>query len=213
MLQEFEAVETTQKALSIEGQIEELHQIVKEPAILIGHSWGAFLSILFAEKYPDLVKKLILIGCPSFDQKEAEGIMERRFTRLSETEVDQLNSYMTDLEHHFEEAALLIGKADSYDPMPKSNSPFRASYETFKNIQPEIKKLRQSGQLLEAVKKIHCPIIVIQGTYDPHIFDIPQGIPTLELIVLPKCGHSPWTEKQAQTEFLEILTRKLRETY
>ena len=30
---------------------------------LIGHSWGAWLVALFAEKYPEIVKNVILIGC------------------------------------------------------------------------------------------------------------------------------------------------------
>jgi pimeloyl-ACP methyl ester carboxylesterase len=38
------------------------------PAILIGHSWGAWLGFLFAAKHPTLVQKLILVSSGPFDE-------------------------------------------------------------------------------------------------------------------------------------------------
>ena len=198
----FPTVESIQKGFTIEEQIEELHKDVTSPSILIGHSWGALLSILFAEKYPHLVKKLILIGCPSFEQ--ADDIMDKRFQRLSPAEVERLKFCMTDLSNHFEEAAKLISKADSYDLLPQ-DTPFYGNYETFKHIQPKIKEMRESGLLLKALEKLACPITVIQGEVDNHIV---KPLEKMHLIMMPKCGHMPWLEKEARDPFLTILEKE-----
>lgn len=38
---------------------------IKEPIIIIGHSFGAVLAVKFAEKYPILVAKLLLVSLPA----------------------------------------------------------------------------------------------------------------------------------------------------
>jgi pimeloyl-ACP methyl ester carboxylesterase len=49
-------LEPIQTAPSVEGQIEELHETLLRyaalPAVLIGFSWGAWLSLLTAVRYP-----------------------------------------------------------------------------------------------------------------------------------------------------------------
>ena len=58
-------LEPLQTSMSIEGQIGELQRMLRRhaelPLTLAGHSWGAWLSFLFAARYPSYVKKLILI--------------------------------------------------------------------------------------------------------------------------------------------------------
>ena len=71
-------LEPLQTAASIDGQLEELQSVLEGlgdlPIQLIGFSWGAWLSYLFAAKVPDMVKKLILISSGSFDEKYAGKI-------------------------------------------------------------------------------------------------------------------------------------------
>ena len=59
-------VESFQSKNTIDEQVEELkYQIESEsdlPVILIGWSWGSWLSYIFTAKYPSLIKKLILIS-------------------------------------------------------------------------------------------------------------------------------------------------------
>ncbi len=69
----YNILEPYQSCNSIDGQVEELKEILMShaalPAVLIGHSWGAWLSYLFASKYPQMVSKIILIGCGAFESK------------------------------------------------------------------------------------------------------------------------------------------------
>ena len=62
--QHFGVLEALQSADSLEGQVEELAGQINEfgepPIALIGHSWGAWLSLILTAGQPELVKKLIL---------------------------------------------------------------------------------------------------------------------------------------------------------
>lgn len=58
---------------TLEKQLIELKGILEEnigdPILLIGFSWGAWLSYIFTASFPLLVKKLILIGSGPFKQE------------------------------------------------------------------------------------------------------------------------------------------------
>ena len=79
-------LEPLQTASTLEGQVEELHEILLEqadlPVILIGWSWGAWLAYICAARYPQTVSKLVLVSSGPFTDAYAEGIMETRLERL-----------------------------------------------------------------------------------------------------------------------------------
>lgn len=80
-------VEAIQSKYSIPELIEELYEQIKdncsEVVTLVGHSWGAWLVALFAEKYPELVENVILVGCAPLEDKYVSEIGERRFANLT----------------------------------------------------------------------------------------------------------------------------------
>ena len=80
-------VEAIQSKYSIAELIEELYCQIKENCLtevtLIGHSWGAWLVALFAEKYPEVVKEIVLIGSGPLEDKYVTEIGSRRVENLS----------------------------------------------------------------------------------------------------------------------------------
>src|SRR5258706_5398992 len=80
---EWGVLEPLQTANSLEGQVQELRILLEKnadlPVTLIGSSWGAMLSFILTARYPELVKKLILIGSAVFEARYAGGIQETRF--------------------------------------------------------------------------------------------------------------------------------------
>ncbi|MHA2109498.1 MAG: alpha/beta fold hydrolase, partial [Candidatus Hodarchaeales archaeon] len=75
-------------------------------------------------------------------------------------------------------------------------------------------ELRRSGQLLEKIKSIACPVVAIHGDYDPHPsegVEIPlsQNLLNFKFFLLKNCGHSPWLEKKASTEFYQTLITEI----
>jgi len=83
-------LEPLQTKTSLDEEIKELLLILKKngnsPMILIGHSWGALFIYIFAERYPLLVKKIILIGSGCFEEKYSKNIMKTRLDRLNKRE-------------------------------------------------------------------------------------------------------------------------------
>lgn len=69
-------LEPLQTASSVDGQIQELRNALAGngnlPVVLIGWSWGAWLSSIFAAYYPSFVKRLILVGSVAHTKKNTQ---------------------------------------------------------------------------------------------------------------------------------------------
>jgi len=220
-------LEPLQTKDSLEGQIAELADVLEHadlPVILIGHSWGAFLSFIVAARYPSLVKKLILVGSGPFEQKYADNISGDRLNRLSEEErieainlIDIINgSAAGDRDKSLARLGELFARADTYDALPpeKEPEPLEVSEEINRKVWAEAKKLRVSGELLKMGRKIKCPVIAIHGDYDPHPAEgvrepLSRVLKDFKFILLEKCGHYPWMEKYVRDKFYELLRREI----
>jgi len=218
-------IEPMQTADSNEGQLEELKRVIESkanyPVVLIGHSWGAWLSYLFAAKYPKLVEKLILVGCGSFEEKYLTSMNSKRENRLTEEEnkrVGELFKLLNDphkKKYAFSEFGKLMTKADSFAPISLDDEGLDFQPEVFQNCMREVNQLRKSGQLLEVGRKIECPIVAIHGEYDSHSYEgveepLSKLIKAFKFHLLKDCGHSPWNEVYAKEQFYNMLYKELK---
>ena len=211
---------------SVNGQLQELEVILKEqadiPVILAGHSWGAWLVYIFTAYYPELVKKIILMGSGPFVEKYASEITETRLNRLIEEEKTELCSLQDALndpgsenkDEIFKRLGELVFMADSFNPLPRTGEGLVASYDIYQSVWSEALELRKSGMLLSIGKQIHCPLVAIHGDYDPHPYKgvekpLSQTIKDFRFVLLKKCGHEPWLEKLARERFYEVLRAEL----
>jgi pimeloyl-ACP methyl ester carboxylesterase len=221
-------LEPLQTEDSLEGQIEELAGILQEhadpPVILIGHSWGAFLSFIVTARYPALVKKLIMVGSGPFEEKYADNIAPDRFSRLSEAdriEAFRLVEIINDpaapgKDISMARLSVLFAKADIYELLPPlKNEVLEFNERINRQVWAEAKELRTSGEILEFGKRIDCPVVAVHGDYDPHL---PAGVreplsrvlKNFRFILLEKCGHYPWLEKYARDKFYKVLKNELQ---
>jgi len=218
-------LEPLQTATTLEGQVQELKAVLEKngdlPVTLIGFSWGAMLSFIFAAQYPSFVKKLILIGSGAYEEKYAVNIMKTRLSRLSEEEREEALSLMETLNDPAIEAkntpmarlGKLISKADSYNPLPHDSEILECQYDIYQSVWEQARELRSSGKLLEFGKRIQCPVVAIHGDYDPHLSEGIKGplsriLKDFRLILLEKCGHCPWIERSARDRFYNILKKE-----
>lgn len=69
-------LEHMQQARSLQGLKTELQDFLEQeaepPVVLVGHSWGAMLSLLFAADFREQVSELVLVGSAVFDPSAAE---------------------------------------------------------------------------------------------------------------------------------------------
>jgi pimeloyl-ACP methyl ester carboxylesterase len=144
--------------------------------------------------------------------------MGKRLNRLSDSEKKRFSSLteiLQNKDHQKNMADLLelFRKTDAYEPVSvRENKSF--SLELRNLIWNEAKNLRKKGQLLDYVDNITCPITVIHRKYDPHplegvIKPLEEKGRVFKLIVLEKCGHTPWIEKYANKDFYTAVKREI----
>jgi pimeloyl-ACP methyl ester carboxylesterase len=225
----FGVLEPLQTKDSIEGQIQELKQILngnlESSVTLIGYSWGAWLAWMFAARYPFLVQKLILVSGGPFEEKYVSEILKTRLSHLEEKEKAEAKNLIEIFndkkqkanDESFSRFGELMSKADTYKKIESSNivnDEIKPNSEIYQKVWSEASELRKSGKLLEMGKLIKCPVVAIHGNYDPHPADgvkIPLSkiLKNFKFILLPKCGHTPWVEKFAREKFFKILKNEI----
>lgn len=216
-------VEAMQTKLSIAELIEELRAQVavhaQAPAVLVGHSWGAWLCLLFAAKHPAMVERLVLISSGVLEDRYAETLRATQAARLTDaerTEMARLQRLLDDPRTAekgalFSRFAHLYDKTENYDVEPDAPEPFETDPSIFNHIWPEAAALRSRGELLQQAARVECPVLAIHGDYDP---SPAEGVreplarvlrSPFEFVLLRNCGHTPWLERQARDALCERL--------
>ena len=164
------------------------HSNVDE-AILIGHSDGGSIALIFAAEHPDIVRGIIT---------EAAHVFVEEITLAGIREA--LNIYHnTDLKQK-----LARYHGDNTERI------FRAWHETW--LQPEFK----SWDIQDCLPKIKCPLLVIQGEDDQYGTAAQVEAITNQVsgpakpLLIPNCAHIPHREAkdrvaQEMTEFILTL--------
>jgi pimeloyl-ACP methyl ester carboxylesterase len=219
-------LEPLQTKVTLEGQVRELKAVLEEnaalPVTLIGFSWGALLSFIFTAQNPSFVKKLLLVSSASYQEKYALNITQTRLSRLSEMEREQALSLMQTLNDPsvadkntlMGRLGELVSRADSYDPLPYDDEILECQFDIFQGVWEQASELRSSGKLLELGRKIKCPVVAIHGDYDAHpaagvVEPLSRVVKDFRFIILEKCGHRPWLERNARDRFYNILKEEV----
>ena len=219
-------IEPLQTAATLDGQVEELRDIIEKhgnpPIVLIGSSWGAMLSYIFAARHSALVKKLIMVGSAVFDDRYAAGIQKTRLDRLDAEAKHEVYSLVKELnEDAVEDKNKLLArlgelftKADAYDPITLDTEVLEIRFDIHDGVWGDALKLRGSGEILRMGKKIKCPVVAIHGDYDPHPAEgvrdpLSKVLKDFRFILLPHCGHLPWIEREAREVFFELVRGEL----
>lgn len=219
-----DVLEPLQTASSIEGQVEELKYVLENcgdpPLILVGFSWGAWLSYIVTAYHPLLIKKLILISSGPFEDKYVAKIMETRLGRLGVDEKKEALSLLSALNSNdlngngFARFGELMSKADSYDSLHREPELLEGSPDVYRAVWGQAVKLRSSGKLLQLGGRIQCPVVAIHGDYDPHPGEgvkdpLSRVIKDFRFVLLEQCGHYPWLERNAKNNFYTTLRREI----
>ncbi|MDD3718118.1 MAG: alpha/beta hydrolase [Actinomycetota bacterium] len=219
-------LEPLQTRASLAGQVEELGNLLEDtgeqPFVLIGYSWGAILSFIFAAQNPAWVSKLILVSSGVFSNAYVETIKRNRLSRLSAGErarMDELLEVLgdpstADKDTPFAELGDLIARADAYDPLPHQNDATAFQHDIFEAVWRDAEELRAGGRLLEMGRDIACPVVAIHGDFDPHPWEgikkpLEEVLHDFRFVLLEKCGHHPWYEKHAREDFFKALEEEV----
>lgn len=217
-------LEPLQAAASVDGQAVELCAILEGhaalPAALVGHSWGAWLSLIVAARWPGLVKKLILVGCGPLEERYAPAVMATRLGRLSPGAADEFRALVDTMGRSGAppggEALARLGQilaaADGFDTLPGDEAALDDGI--YRAVWAEAAALRRRGGLVAAARRVRCPVVAIHGDYDPHPAEGVEGpmsenVRDFRFILLERCGHEPWRERFARDRFFRVLDEEL----
>lgn len=173
-----------------------------EKVRLLGYSWGALLSMLYATRYPQHVDKLILLSpAPptaairqTYQQRMVQLLQRPSVASLRE-ELSQLRATATPEEQRRHRFALAVS---SYFVNPRRAlelTPFLVKQRLEEAIW---KSLGPSFDLRPKLHELaHIPSLVIHGEED--VIPIESAAETArligaELVRLPDCGHVPYIE-------------------
>ena len=146
--------------------------------ILIGHSFGGKISLLYASTYS--VKKLILFGSPFKVKKNPQSLKVRTLKKLKT--LPGLNKLAETMKKH-------MGSTD------------------YRNASPMMRDIlvrHVNIDITENVKKINCPTIIIWGTNDAAVpiedaYELETLIKDSAVIPYEGCTHYAYLERLNQT--------------
>ncbi|KAL7420941.1 hypothetical protein Q5752_004895 [Cryptotrichosporon argae] len=190
-----------------------------QKAVICGGSFGGFLALQYAVKYPDSLSHLILRGTAPSHEHEAEAftILESRLPRVPLASLGMLRkvfgSFTDDTEFRLVMFALgPLYSEGAYDPDRGLEGVRRGVYnaETHNALYSEEEKY---FDYRDRLSEITVPTLIVVGEKD-WICPLSQskllkaGIPDSKLLVFPDANHSVHTEKNAEViaairEFLD----------
>jgi len=158
-----------------------------ERPVLIGHSDGGTIALLFAAAFPEVPLGVAVLAPHEFIEEETLAGIRSARVAWSTTDWPQK------LARHHADAARV----------------FRDWSETWLS-----QELRQ-WNIVDRLATIRCPVLAIQGVADEYatlrqIEVIAEQVPGARMLALPGCGHAPHQEQEAivlaaLTEFIEPL--------
>jgi pimeloyl-ACP methyl ester carboxylesterase len=169
---------------------------VKEPMILIGHSLGGGLSLMYALRFPERVKALVLVN-PFYDIKQLSPAIQSSFLRqlLSARIIDLTPYWVYRLFVDVTSFNFYIGGRETH------SLPEHIRYQTaldFKRASSGIYNIVHTLPYLTSdLKHIQQPALLVWGKRDQTL--APESFPHMETLLpnivasyaMPICGHVP----------------------
>lgn len=206
------------------GDLEQLRRYWGLPTMkLLGHSNGGAISILYAEKYPDHVEKLVLVGtqllgysAPRDATAKAEAIR-----RKASPDFSWLNAHINDTEptddkeyteYFRQRVGFFVYDPRKYAPIiarQLSNTMSASVHQAFEESPP----VEQSPPLSD-LSKITAKTLIVVGRQDPvcplaESETIHRSVQGSRLVAIDQAGHFLWVEKP--DEFFDAVNTFLLE--
>lgn len=190
--------------------------------IILGHSFGGFIALQYANKYPTSVEKIIFEN-PTFDfiesiksiqSKVIKALLEAgqdilvdnlKFDVINDEDVRKFMSKFGEIPEKIRSEAYHLKSNEEYEEEQKRflevkvDSNERWSYATthFENITQDINAYKNISGL---ISKLKCPSLLICGEFDPvftkdSIKKYKEDASMGKVVIVENCGHFIHTDK------------------
>ena len=196
----------------VDGLVEELEGVRKAFGLgaidLAGQSWGAVIAVHYAAKYPQNVKKLLLLEPAPGSSEYLPAFQKTILDRLGPEDRQQLAALSQDPSLATDPALFLKWmnlrfKAYYFDPARQDLD--KLAYFDTARVRKFFASSAMFGpylmdfDLYGMMKGIACPVLVIHGDRDPiptaSVERMVQSLPNAELRIVKDCGHFVHVEK------------------
>lgn len=177
--------------------------------IILGHSWGGFLGMAYAARFPEYVNKLILVGSAApcfkdtiFLQKYVfPEIQERRDNLSFEVELGNEDAINADTVEKF---SMLFYSQEKKDEILSTAGNTSYNYDVHKALQADIDRFDLTPEL----RKFKHQTLVITGRFDMNVaplvaYKIHKLIPDSKYEVFEYSGHLPFFEES--DKFVQVI--------
>ena len=181
-----------------------LDQLSLEKVSLVGNSLGGRMSLDLAERYPDRVERMVLMGSPGVGMTITEGLTA---LRAYEPSPENMRSLLLDY--------FAVDKSIITDDLVRIR--YEASVESWDAYRAMFFDPRHKGNELgiteEQVRSLTTPALLVHGREDrvvpPEVsWNMVNLLPDADLHVFARCGH--WTQIERAEEFTELVAGFLR---
>lgn len=211
----------------VDGLVEELEGVRQAFGLgaidLAGQSWGAVIAVRYAAKYPQNVKKLLLLEPAPGSSEYLPAFQKAILDRLSPEDRQQLAALSQEPALKSDPALFLKWmnlrfKAYYFDPARQDLD--KLAYFDAARVKKFFASSAMFGpylmdfDLYGLMKGIACPVLIVHGDHDPiptaAVERTAQSLPDAELRIVKDCGHFVHVEKPEEyfSAIEEFLARK-----
>ena len=202
-------------------------ELQHDQVILVGHSWGAMLALLYGAAYPKNVERLVLIGLGPLNE-EMDRVAKANLIKPLSSEERQEYARLSQKKHK----AIQTGDKATVTAINRERMKlsFRGicydcksintlvenwlEYELYRNwfVNRIVNQLLDRQKLWERLPQVNASTLVLYGyqDFEPIVqaYLLKEQMPNVELCFINECGHIPWLEqpdkvKQAIMKFLD----------
>ena len=178
--------------LSVDMFVSDLEELISslkiKDFVLVGHSLGTMISMIYTYRHPEDVKGLILIGAFSKVDKSVKGSIERKFLKFL-------------IKHARTQAAKLTRKTLFHPDTPEEiiNFVMQESSKTPVEKVIECMDAIEQTDITDIIPKIKAPVLLVYGETENTISKevqryLIEKLNVKKTVIVPRAGHNAMLE-------------------
>ena len=171
---------------------------------LLGHSWGGFLAMAYAARFPQHIERLVILDSAAPKWSDTLFLFHDVFPDV--TAQEDANAFIGDLNEKDSQAArdtntalyesMLFYAPEHREEFAKKMANDKEYYTINRLVNEDVRRF----DLNPEIAKYRFPVLVGCGRFDMNVapliaYNIHKGIPGSQFVVFSKSGHMPFFEE------------------